>query len=716
MIGLQRSLRRHRWRAGLLVGAVATLVAGLGVATATSANAAAGCRVTYATGGQWPGGFTANVTVTNLGDRIDGWRVGWTFASGQAVSQAWNATVTASGSQVTAANVAHNAVLATNGSASFGFNGTWTGSNPAPTAFTLNGVACTGSVGQPSQSPSAPGPSPSASSSPSTPPTTPPPTTPPPTTPPPAGNAMAAVAAMQPGWNLGNSLDATGADETSWGNPRITEALLDGLRAQGFKSIRIPVTWGQHQGGAPNYTIDAAYLARVKEVVGWALADGFYVMVNIHHDSWQWINTMPTDRTNVLARYNATWAQLAAAFRDSPAKLVLESVNEPQFTGSSDDAQNAALLNELNTSFRTIVRNSGGGNATRLLVLPTLHTSADQARLDELAATFTAVNDPNLIATVHYYGYWPFSVNIAGGYRFDATAQKDLTDMFDRISTTFVARGIPVIIGEYGLLGFDRHIGTIEQGEKLKFFELFGYQARAKNVTTMLWDNGQHFGRTSLQWSDPELIAQIKSSWTTRSGTAASDLVFSARSAAVTSKTVTLNLNGTTFTGLRQGSTELVRGTDYTISGDQLTLTAALLTRLSGSRAYGVNATLHAHLSAGVPWRLNLITYDTPLLSAATGTTSAFTIPTTFRGDQLATMEATYADGSNAGPQNWTPFKEFDYTFAPDYTGNVITLKPEFFAEVNDGSRVTLKFHFWSGAVVTYYVTRSGTTVTGTVA
>jgi len=64
-----------------------------------------------------------------------------------------------------------------------------------------------------------------------------------------------------------------------------------------------------------------------------------------------------------------------------------------------------------------------------------LQRHLDQARLDELAATFTAVNDPNLIATVHYYGYWPFSVNIAGGDRFDATAQQDLTGMFDRIST-----------------------------------------------------------------------------------------------------------------------------------------------------------------------------------------------------------------------------------------------------------------------------------------
>ena len=325
-----------------------------------------------------------------------------------------------------------------------------------------------------------------------------------------ARGAMSQVAAMQPGWNLGNTLDSTGSDETSWGNPRITEALLDNVKAQGFKSIRLPVTWSAHL--APDGTIEAAYLDRVKEVVRWALARNLYVMVNLHHDSWQWINTMPSDRAGVLTRYNAIWTQLAAAFKDSPGKLVFESVNEPQFTGSSGAAQEAQLLHELNASFRDIVRRSGGNNANRLLVLPTLHTSSDQARLDELASSLSTFQDPNIAATVHYYGYWPFSVNVAGGTHFDATAQKDLTDSFDRVYNTFIARGIPVILGEYGLLGFDRHIGTIEQGEKLKFFEYFGYYARTRKITTMLWDNGQHFGRTSFQWSDPELIGQVKSS------------------------------------------------------------------------------------------------------------------------------------------------------------------------------------------------------------
>jgi aryl-phospho-beta-D-glucosidase BglC (GH1 family) len=531
-----------------------------------------------------------------------------------------------------------------------------------------------------------------------------------------SGDAMAQVAAMQPGWNLGNSLDATGGDETSWGNPRITEALLDNVRAQGFNSIRVPVTWGRHQGPAPDHTLDAAYLGRVKEVVDWALADGFHVMINIHHDSWQWIADMPADRTGVLARYNAIWKQLSDTFRNSSPRLVFESVNEPQFSGSSGDAQNAALLNELNTSFHRVVRQSGGNNTTRLLVLPTLHTSTDQARVDELAATFDALGDRNLAATVHYYGYWPFSVNVAGGTHFDATAQKDLTDAFGRVHDAFVARGIPVILGEYGLLGFDRHTGTVQQGEKLKFFEFLGHHARTKKITTMLWDNGQHFQRTGFRWNDPELFAQIRSSWTTRSGTASSDQVFSARGAAVTDKSLTLNLNGTSFTGLRHGSTDLVRGRDYTLQGDRLTLTASALTRLSGSRAYGVNAVLSARFSRGVPWRIDLITYDRPVLRNATGTTGSFAIPTDFRGDRLATMEARYADGSNAGPHDWTSYKEFDRAFAPDYANGVTTLTSDFFAEVRDGARVTLTFHYRSGTTVTYHVTRSGTSVTGTTA
>lgn len=576
-------MRQIPRRSALVAGGVAALLVAW-MMTAISAYAAAGCRVTYTVAAQWQGGFTANVTVANLGDAVNGWRLEWTFPAGQKVTQAWNATATATGHRVTATNASYNAAIATGASVSFGFNGSWSGSNPVPDSFALNGTACTGTV------PTSPSPSPSTSV--------------------PPADAAATVAAMQPGWNLGNTLDAI-PDETAWGNPLTTQALLRHVRSQGYNSIRLPVTWSNHHGPAPDYTIDAAWLNRVKQIVDWSLAEGFYVMINLHHDSWQWINTYPTDRTTVANRYTKLWTQLSSTFRDHSPKLVFESINEPTFTGTADDAENYRLLDELNTSFVRMVRSSGGANATRLLVLPTLYTNADQGRLDALNATFDELDDPNLAATVHFYGFWPFSVNIAGGTRYNAEVEQDLISTFDRVHDSFVERGIPVIVGEWALLNWDHNRpGVIERGEFLKFIEAFSYHARIRDLTTMVWDAGQFLNRSTLQQRDPGVFAMMKAGWTTRSGTASSDQVYVPRTGAITAKTLTLNLNGTTFEGLWQGGTRLVQGSDYTVSGSTLTLTAAAVTRLAGDRAYGVNATLEARFSAGVPWPISIISSD----------------------------------------------------------------------------------------------------------
>ncbi|GGS80968.1 cellulase family glycosylhydrolase [Streptomyces cinerochromogenes] len=527
-------------------------------------------------------------------------------------------------------------------------------------------------------------------------------------------SAMDAVAAMQPSWNLGNTLDAI-PDETSWGNPPVTKALFDTVRAQGFRSVRIPVTWTAHQSATAPYAIDATFMSRVKQVVDWALADGLYVVLNVHHDSWQWISDMPTDHDTVRARFDAAWTQIAATFRDEPRALLFESVNEPQFNNATD-AQKTQLLDELNTSFHTLVRGSGGGNTSRLLVLPTLGCTPSQALMDDLSATIGELHDPNLVATVHYYGWYPFSVNIAGGTRYDATAQKDLTDAFARMHDVFVARGIPVYLGEYGTLSWPdyTHPDPIERGEGLKYLEQLGYQARVAGVTTALWDPFSFLNRSTLQWRDPALFAWIRSSWTTRSGTASSDKVFVRKSSPVTAQTLTLNPNGTTFRGLWQGGTRLVPGRDYTLSDSRLTLTAAALTRLTGDHAYGVDTTLQARFSRGLPWNIDIVTYDPPVLSNATGTTASFTVPTQYRGDVLATMEATYADGGNAGQADWTPYQEFNRAFSPDYSAGRISLTPDFLGALRDDAPVTLTFHFWSGATVTYHVTKSAGSVTGT--
>ncbi|MER6756224.1 cellulose binding domain-containing protein [Micromonospora echinofusca] len=158
--------RRRRVTSTALVSAGTVLLASVAVAGALPAGAAAaGCAVDHTVSSQWPGGFGANVIITNLGDPLTSWTLTWTYSAGQTVTQAWNTALTQSGPAVTAKNVSHNGAIPTNGTTSFGFNGSWAGSNPAPTNFALNGVACTGGT------------------APTTPPTAPPSTTPPPSGP-----------------------------------------------------------------------------------------------------------------------------------------------------------------------------------------------------------------------------------------------------------------------------------------------------------------------------------------------------------------------------------------------------------------------------------------------------------------------------------------------------------------------------------------------------
>jgi hypothetical protein len=147
-----------------LVSAGVALMASAAVVVALPAGAAtAGCSVSYAVSSQWQGGFGANVSITNLGDPLSSWTLTWSYGAGQTVTQAWNASLTQSGSAVTAKNVSYNGSIATNSSVAFGFNGSWTGSNPVPASFSVNGVACTAGTGPTSPS------SPPPSSSPSTP-------------------------------------------------------------------------------------------------------------------------------------------------------------------------------------------------------------------------------------------------------------------------------------------------------------------------------------------------------------------------------------------------------------------------------------------------------------------------------------------------------------------------------------------------------------------
>ncbi|MDI1466425.1 cellulose binding domain-containing protein, partial [Catellatospora sp. KI3] len=163
----------RRRRTALLAAAAAllsALTAGALLA-APAAQAASGCQVSYTVASQWPGGFSANVGITNLGSAINGWTLNWTFTAGQTITQSWGFTASPASGTVTARNVDYTAAIPTNGTVSVGFNGGWNNTaNPVPTSFTLNGTACTGSVSSPAPSATrstAPSPSRSATPSPS---------------------------------------------------------------------------------------------------------------------------------------------------------------------------------------------------------------------------------------------------------------------------------------------------------------------------------------------------------------------------------------------------------------------------------------------------------------------------------------------------------------------------------------------------------------------
>jgi cellulose 1,4-beta-cellobiosidase len=165
-------------RRSVIVASTAALVAGLGMVAATQASAAAGCRVSYSVN-QWNTGFTANMSVTNLGDPItNGWTLAWTFPGNQRITQGWSGTFSQSGQQVTVQSPSWGGSLGTNASASLGFNADYSGTNAAPASFSLNGTVCTGGTTNPTPDPT------------TTPPSTPPPSNPTDPPPPPPGNRV----------------------------------------------------------------------------------------------------------------------------------------------------------------------------------------------------------------------------------------------------------------------------------------------------------------------------------------------------------------------------------------------------------------------------------------------------------------------------------------------------------------------------------------------
>jgi len=536
---------------------------------------------------------------------------------------------------------------------------------------------------------------------------------------------------MQPGWNMGDTLDAKGS-ETSWNNPKITNEQIQAIADCGFRSIRIPITWWHRIGGAPEYLVRREFMERVRQVIDWSIAAGLYVIIDLHHDA-DWICHMSGNRSDVIKRYTALWQQIAYTFKNYNQKLIFESINEPRFSDNwqKDIPVHFQMLDELNAIFVKTVRNEGGENLSRPLILPSLVQGCTQPRLDALYNCITKQGDARLLAGIHYYGAYPFSVNVGGFTKLDEKTLEHMNSFIERVEATFIKRGVPVVVTEFGLLGFGWGISSVQRGETLKYFERLTQEAYWRNITMMFWDSGIHFDRNNLQWRDPLLLETLKQGLTGgRSSNAEWDYVFLRKQQVIADIIIPLHLHGNTLEEVtlyetaphrskqkntplhKDGSIKLaknrvlVEGGEYSLSEEGLTLKAFFLLSLP-SYPLGEVALLSCRFSDGPNWEIRIYQCGRPDLKPSLGTENELVIPTEFNGDILETMEAfLIKDGEHAGnapPEPWTAYKQYNMGFIPTPEESRITITHEVLTGTDD---LLLRFYFLSGQQVEYMLTR----------
>lgn len=528
-------------------------------------------------------------------------------------------------------------------------------------------------------------------------------------------NSQQYVENMGTGWNLGNTFDgfdeAGDLGEESWGNPKVTKELIHTVKAKGFDTIRIPFTAHMRISEADDgFVLDEEYLSRYEEVVDWALEEGLYVMVNLHHDSWVWLNEWDGSETSEeFTKYVRIWEQLADCFKEYGDKVMFESINEPQF--NVDDATAIEYLTKLNQEFYDIVRNSGGKNTNRMLVLPTLVTDASQDKLDALYHQIVNLEDNNIIATVHYYSEWVYSANL-GKTRFDEilwdddTPQTILVEVFDRLYDTFTKNGIGVTVGEYGLLGYDKSDTANQLGETLKFIDFINRYAREKKINLILWDNGQHLNRTSYEWNNPLFGGMIETSMHTASSYATDlNTNFLTNEGLKKKLKIPLTLNGNTLTNITdETGSALVVGEDYSLNDDEIQLSANYLQNIfeKEQEQIGKTKTLVFHFSNGENWHQYLVSVDKPELEEASGNIGdMLSIPTAFNGHQLEKITSKNSKGEIVSNNSWWDYLEYANEFVANYEEKTIDLLPSYTSLLVDDT-YELMLTFYSGESFIY--------------
>ncbi len=397
---------------------------------------------------------------------------------------------------------------------------------------------------------------------------------------------------MAPGWNLGNTLEAV-PNEGSWNNPPVQPETFDDIKSYGFKSIRIPINFYNHIGKEPDFKIDPQYLDRLEQVFDQALDRKFYAILDFH-DFYQIFGNMNSQDTEFkLNRFDKVWAQIADRFKNKNEKLLFEIVNEPD--GSSQQ------INDINLRILNIIRKSGGFNDKRLVLLPSRNT--DTQKIKEMVIP----NDKNIVITCHWYTPWWF---VSGSQlTWGSTEERNYTDReLKNLHDTFVAKGIPVIIGEFG--GGD----NAQKYYDWVYADYLNRAAQKNGITTMIWDNGGGFDRKHHTWNDPVLPQIIISAV---SGKTSSFLKRSEVFLKVGEKPEDISIefdpNGNLLLDLFLETKPLVKDRDYTVDSTQLILKSNFLKGLVTSNKPGLLATLTVHFSSGADNEIRIHQYDTPV-------------------------------------------------------------------------------------------------------
>jgi aryl-phospho-beta-D-glucosidase BglC (GH1 family) len=327
---------------------------------------------------------------------------------------------------------------------------------------------------------------------------------------------------MSPAWNVGNSLDAS-PNETNWGNPRINQQLINAVKAAGFKTIRLPVSWNQYADADGN--ISPTFMARVTEVVGYARNAGLYVVLNTHHEG-SWLIPTYAYQASANARLAKLWTQIANNFRNHDDYLLFAGTNEVMVAGDygPPTAEYQAVQNGFNQVFVDTVRATGGNNAKRHLVVQGFNTNIDSTLNGFIKPADSATN--RMFLEVHFYDPFNFALNdkstiwqwgaIATNPAVTETwANEAYVDaQFQRLKTRYVDAGMPVLMGEYGaILKSEYDPAGVYRTYWTKYLTKSMFQ---RGIVPVWWDNGYDanhqfglFNRTTGAQYYPDLIKAI---------------------------------------------------------------------------------------------------------------------------------------------------------------------------------------------------------------